>query len=161
LRRSFTRWDSPEGRIGLATATTLGTTVVALVYESHGRFIGRRAVILHIMSNTVIEPSTVRARADDNLYVLDIRPSYSYEEEHIEGSHGLPIYDQLKGENFIGLDVSVSDLPDDEEIAVVCFSGATAAVAAERLREHGFDAKAMRGGITDWDARTVGTVALA
>jgi rhodanese-related sulfurtransferase len=113
------------------------------------------------MSNTVIEPSTVRARADDNLYVLDIRPSYSYEEEHIEGSHGLPIYDQLKGENFIGLDVSVSDLPDDEEIAVVCFSGATAAVAAERLREHGFDAKAMRGGITDWDARTVGTVALA
>jgi rhodanese-related sulfurtransferase len=113
------------------------------------------------MSNIVIEPSTVRDRAGDDLFVLDIRPSYSYEEEHIEGSHSLPIYDQLKGENFIGLDASLSELPDDEEIAVVCFSGSTAGVAAERLREHGFDAKAMRGGIDGWDAQTTGTVALA
>lgn len=113
------------------------------------------------MSNTVVQPETVRERAGEDLYVLDIRPSYSYEEEHIAGSHSLPIYDQLKGENFIGLDVSTEELPEDEEIAVVCFSGSTAAVAAERLREHGFDAKAMRGGINGWDAPTAGTVATA
>lgn len=112
------------------------------------------------MSNTVVTPETVRAR-DDDLYVLDIRPTYSYEEAHIEGSHSLPVYDQLKGGNFIGLDVSASKLPSDAEIAVVCFSGSTAAVAAQRLREHGFDAKAMRGGINNWEAPTAGTVASA
>lgn len=111
------------------------------------------------MDNTVIDSGTVRARADDDLYVLDVRPTYSYEESHIEGSHSLPIYDQLKGGNFIGLDVSAPELPENEEIAVVCFSGSAAAVAAERLRELGFDAKPMRGGIDAWDAATVGTVA--
>ena len=112
------------------------------------------------MSNTVIDAETVRERGDE-LYVLDIRPTYSYEESHIEGSHSLPVYDQLKGENFIGLEVSAADLPEDQEIAVVCFSGSTADVAAERLRELGFDAKAMRGGIDNWDAPTTGTVATA
>ena len=48
------------------------------------------------MSNTVIDAEAVRER-DDELYVLDIRPTYSYEEAHIPGSHSLPIYDQLKG----------------------------------------------------------------
>ena len=113
------------------------------------------------MSNTVIRAESVRERAGDDLYVLDIRPTYSYEESHIEGSHSLPVYDQLKGENFIGLEVSAADLPEDQEIAVVCFSGSTADVAAERLRELGFDAKAMRGGIDNWDAPTTGTVATA
>ena len=112
------------------------------------------------MSNTVIDAETVRERGDE-LYVLDIRPTYSYEEAHIPGSHSLPVYDQLKGENFIGLEVSAAELPDDREIAVVCFSGSTAAVAAERLRELGFDAKAMRGGINNWDASTTGTAATA
>lgn len=98
------------------------------------------------------------ARADEDLYVLDIRPLYSFEENHIDGSHSHPIYDQLKGENFIGLDVSAEELPKDTEIAVVCFSGSTAAVAAERLRELGFDAKTMVGGISSWQAATAESV---
>lgn len=114
-----------------------------------------------MMNKTVIRPEPVRERAGDDLYVLDIRPTYSYEESHIDGSHSLPVYDQLKGENFIGLEASSGELPDEREIAVVCFSGSTADIAAERLRELGFDAKAMRGGIDNWDAETAGTVATA
>jgi rhodanese-related sulfurtransferase len=110
---------------------------------------------LFLLSNTAIAPEEVESRTDE-LFVLDIRPAYSFEEEHIEGSRNLPIYDQLQGKNFIGLDVSTSEIPEDEEIVVVCFSGSTAAIAAERLREHGFDAKQMVGGIAGWQPTTVG-----
>lgn len=108
----------------------------------------------------MISLEEVKSRADD-VFVLDIRPAYSFKEEHIDGSHNLPIYDQLKDENFIGLDVSTAELPDDQEITVVCFSGSTAAIAAERLREHGFDAKRMIGGISGWQAATTGTIQTA
>jgi rhodanese-related sulfurtransferase len=115
---------------------------------------------LFALDNTTISPEEVKSRTED-VFILDIRPAYSFEEEHIDGSHNLPIYDQLKGENFIGLDVSAADLPEDKEIAVVCFSGSTAAIAAERLREHGFDAKRMIGGVNGWQDATTGTVQTA
>jgi rhodanese-related sulfurtransferase len=111
---------------------------------------------MSILAITTISPEEVKSRADE-VFVLDIRPAYSFEEEHIDGSHNLPIYDQLKGENFIGLVVSAADLLKSKEIAVVCFSGSTAATAAARLREHGFDAKRMIGGINGWHAATTGT----
>lgn len=107
----------------------------------------------------MITPEEVESRND--VFVLDIRPAYSFEEEHVDGSHNLPIYDQLKGGNFIGLDVSTGDLPKDKEIAVICFSGSTAGIAAERLRDHGFDAKRLVGGIAGWEAGTAGTVQTA
>ncbi|MFW5935394.1 MAG: hypothetical protein ACOCQL_06045 [Halolamina sp.] len=44
------------------------------------------------MSNIGADAESVRDRAGDDLYVLNIRPTYSYEEAHIEGSHSLPIY---------------------------------------------------------------------
>lgn len=93
----------------------------------------------------------------ENVFILDIRPQYSFEEEHIPDSHNLPIYGQLKGENFIGLDASLDDLPEDRMVVVVCFSGSTAAIAAEYLRGQGFNAKAMDGGIGAWTSTTVGT----
>lgn len=114
---------------------------------------------MHVLNNTIIAPDDVESRND--IFVLDVRPAYSYEEEHIDGSHNLPIYDQLKGRNFIGLDASTEDLPADKEIAVVCFSGSTAGVAAERLRDLGFDAKRLVGGIAGWEASTAGTVQAA
>lgn len=97
----------------------------------------------------------------NDVFVLDIRPAYSFEEKHIDGSYNLPIYDQLKGRNFIGLDASTADLPKDEEIEVVCYSGSTAGIAAERLRDLGFNAKRLIGGIAGWEAGTAGTVQAA
>nr|WP_305882744.1 rhodanese-like domain-containing protein [Haloplanus ruber] len=113
-----------------------------------------------VLTNTIISPEEVKSRPDD-VFILDIRPAYSFEEEHIDGSYNLPVYDQLKGKNFIGLDVSAVELPDDQEIAVVCFSGSNAAIAASRLREHGFNAKRMIGGINGWQSETTGTIQTA
>ncbi|QLC35506.1 rhodanese-like domain-containing protein (plasmid) [Halarchaeum sp. CBA1220] len=107
------------------------------------------------MSNTITS-SEVWEQASET-FVLDVRPSYSYHETHIPGSHNLPIYDQLSGENFIGLDASLTELPEDREIAVVCFSGSKAALAASRLREHGYDAKRMVGGMNGWSYVTTST----
>lgn len=108
----------------------------------------------------MVSPEEVEFRAED-AFVLDIRPACSFEEEHIDESHNLPIYDQIKGDNFIGYDVSAVEPPEYEEITVVCFSGSTAAIAAERLCEHGFDAKRMVDGINVWQAATTGTVQTA
>ncbi|WP_435102579.1 rhodanese-like domain-containing protein [Halarchaeum sp. P4] len=105
--------------------------------------------------NNTIRAEAVRDRADE-LFVLDVRPAYSYHENHIVESHNLPIYDQLAGESFIGLDASLDELPDDQEIAVVCFSGSKASLAAEHLRKRGYDAKALIGGMSDWPYETVG-----
>jgi rhodanese-related sulfurtransferase len=85
---------------------------------------------LVVLRNAKIAPEEVEPHTDE-LFVLDIRPAYSFKEAPIEGNHNLPIYDQLEGENSIGLDASTSEIPDDEEIVVVCFSGPTAAIAAE------------------------------
>lgn len=111
------------------------------------------------MSNT-ISPVEVESRLDE-VFVVDVRPAYSYEEEHIPGSHNLPIYDQLSGENFIGLDASIDELPEGQEIAIVCFSGSKAELAADYLRKRGYDAKRMVGGIGGWPYATTGTVASA
>lgn len=109
------------------------------------------------MSKT-ISAEEVESRLDD-VFVVDIRPTYSYEEEHIVGSHNLPIYDQLSGGNFIGLDASLNEIPKEQEIVIVCFSGSKAELAATHLRKRGYDAKRMVGGIGGWPYATTGTVA--
>jgi rhodanese-related sulfurtransferase len=121
-------------------------------------FISQYCIVLVELSTTTISPEEVDARADEELYVLDIRPTYSFEENHIEGSHNIPVYDQLKGRNFLGLEVAADELPEDTEIAVVCFSGSTATLAVQWLRKHGFDAKTMVGGISGWQGATTGSV---
>lgn len=105
------------------------------------------------MSNT-ISANQVDERLDE-LFVLDIRPKYRFDEGHIDGSTTLPMYDQLQGRNFIGLDASLSTLPDDREIVVVCYSGVTAAIAADYLQQHGFHARALAGGMDAWESRPV------
>jgi len=119
-------------------------------------FIHNPTIVLYTLSKT-IAAEEVEERTED-VFVLDVRPTYSYREEHIAGSHNLPIYDQLAGDNFIGLDASLDDLPTDREITVVCFSGSKASKAAAYLRDHGYDAAALAGGITGWTGATTGSV---
>ena len=96
-------------------------------------------------------PDEVAARRDDDgLFVLDVRNEDDYEEWHVEGSHNLPIYDQLLEKEFSGLEAALDELPEDREIAVVCVAGVTSARAAEFLRERGYDARSMADGMNGW-----------
>ncbi|WP_435361569.1 MBL fold metallo-hydrolase [Haloarchaeobius sp. DFWS5] len=106
------------------------------------------------MSNTDIEASEVARRIavddTDDPFVLDVRPEDDYEEWQIPGSTNVPVYDELLEYDYSGLEAHLDDIPDDEEIAVVCVAGVTSARAAEFLREHGFDAKSIPNGMNGW-----------
>ncbi|SFS99362.1 MBL fold metallo-hydrolase [Halostagnicola kamekurae] len=106
------------------------------------------------MSNTKIDPSDVARRLEDEetpeLFVLDVRNEAEYEEWQIEGSTNLPIYDELLAYDYSTLENRLDELPKDTEIAVVCVAGVTSARAAEFLRDHGFDAKSIDGGMNGW-----------
>jgi len=106
------------------------------------------------MSNTALDPSEVARRITEDdaedLFVLDIRNEDAYEEWQISGSANLPIYDDLLDYDYSTLETHLDDLPEDEEIAVVCIGGLTSARAAEFLREHGFDAASVENGMNGW-----------
>lgn len=106
------------------------------------------------MSNPSIEASEIARRiADDDaedLFVLDVRDEDEYEEWRIPGSTNVPVYEELLEYEYSGLEDHLDELPQDEEIAVVCIGGVTSARAAEVLREHGFDAKSIHGGMNAW-----------
>ncbi|WP_423751804.1 MFS transporter [Salinirarus marinus] len=106
------------------------------------------------MSNTDIEASEVARRiAEDDaedLFVLDVRNEEDYEEWQIPGSTNVPIYDELLQYDYSGLEDNLDDLPEDEEIAVVCVAGVTSSRATDFLREHGFDAKSIPDGMNAW-----------
>ena len=105
------------------------------------------------MSNTGLEASEVARRVADDTespFVLDVRRESDHEEWQIPGSTNLPVYDELLQDDFSGLEAALDDLPEDEEIAVVCVAGVTSASAAEFLRERGFDAKSIDGGMNAW-----------
>ncbi|MFB6140836.1 MAG: MBL fold metallo-hydrolase [Halosimplex sp.] len=106
------------------------------------------------MDNTDIEASEVarRVTGDDaeDLFVLDVRTEDDYEEWQIPGSTNVPVYDDLLEYDYSSLEEHLDELPDDEEIAVVCVAGVTSARAAEFLDDHGFDAKSIPDGMNDW-----------
>ncbi|WP_435156539.1 MBL fold metallo-hydrolase [Haladaptatus sp. DFWS20] len=106
------------------------------------------------MCNTNCDPAEVARRVYDeqaeDIFVLDVRNEDDYEEWQIDESHNLPIYDQLLDKSFIGLRASLDDIPDSEEIAVVCVGGVTSARAANYLRDRGYDAKSIENGMNGW-----------
>lgn len=151
LRLRFRTWPSP-------TFSFLSDPAVFcdLSLDVTRAFIWLNPIVLYILNNTISAEEVEERR--EELFILDIRPSYSFEEAHIEGSSSLPIYDQLQGGNFIGLNASLEMLPEDGEIVVVCFSGVTASIAADYLRQRGFDALSLTGGMSAWESTTAGVV---
>lgn len=112
-------------------------------------------MILSIVSNTTVDPSEVARRVQDDdddqgLFVLDVRKETAYEKRRIPGSTNLPVYEELLEYDYTTLEEHLDELPEDDEIAVVCVAGVTSARAAEFLREQGFDAKSVDDGMNGW-----------
>lgn len=106
------------------------------------------------MSNTKFDPSEIARRVQDDdaeeLFVLDVRREEDFEEWKIPGSANVPVYDELLEYDYSTLEDHLDELPEDEEIAVVCVAGITSARAAEFLREHGYDAESIDNGMNGW-----------
>ncbi len=78
-----------------------------------------------------------------DLFIVDLRSAADYALGHIEGAHNVP---------------TLSDLPDyvttnntlENEVALVCYTGQTAAFANMALRMLGHDAFCMKWGMCSW-----------
>ena len=83
-------------------------------------------------------------------FVLDIRPEPNYETGAIDGSHNLPVYDDLRSGDESALRAGLSELPSDGDVVVVCKMGIVAKRATALLEDEGYDAKTLAGGMSGW-----------
>ncbi len=95
-----------------------------------------------------ISPEVLKGRleTDDDVPVVDVRGTESYEGWHIPGAINLTYSkDRDEFESDPG-----ERLPDDKQVVAVCAHGNTSRRAAQRLAEQGFDAVTLEDGMLGW-----------
>jgi len=99
-----------------------------------------------------------RFSAGDRPFVLDIRPASNYESDAIDGSHNLPVYDELRSGDETPLRERLDEVPADQDVVVVCKMGIVARRATSVLDEAGYDAATLAGGMSGWNGYRNGTL---
>jgi glyoxylase-like metal-dependent hydrolase (beta-lactamase superfamily II) len=83
------------------------------------------------------------------VFVLDIRPKEQREEWKIEGSHYKDVYKALnEGNKSILDDINI---PQHIPVVTVCAAGRLSQIAADILKEKGFDVHSLEGGMKAWN----------
>lgn len=77
------------------------------------------------------------------IVLLDVRQPDEYAQASIEGSMLVPI-------NKLMEELPKLELPKDKEVICICRSGRTSALAADFLRQQGYQAANMEGGLRQW-----------
>ncbi len=80
-------------------------------------------------------------RNRDDVYVLDVREDWEYQSGHVPGATLIPL-----GE----LSSRLSEVPTDKTVVAVCRSGNRSGQATQILRQAGFDAHNMVGGMNSY-----------
>lgn len=83
-------------------------------------------------------------RNRDDVYVLDVREDSEYQSGHVPGANLIPL-----GE----LSSRLSEVPTDKTVVAVCRSGNRSGQATQLLRQAGFDAHNMVGGMNSWSSQ--------
>ena len=101
-------------------------------------------------SKDTVDAETLRTWLENNdpVFVLDVRPSSQREEWQIPGSHYLDAYKRLNEGDKSVLDEI--EIPDNAKVVTVCAAGRTSQIASEALKEKGFDACSLEGGMKAW-----------
>ncbi len=76
-------------------------------------------------------------------YIVDIRSAADYVKNHVPGAVNVPFATLVKPENLV-------NYPTDRPIMVICYTGHTASMSSSILNTLGFNAWAMRNGMTAW-----------
>jgi glyoxylase-like metal-dependent hydrolase (beta-lactamase superfamily II) len=102
-----------------------------------------------ILVNTIdVEELQERLAGGRPVTVLDIRPAADRAEWAIPGSLHVDAYEALKAGDAGAL--AGLRLPADRPVVTVCGAGKASLTAAEVLRDRGFDASSLRGGMKAW-----------
>lgn len=92
-----------------------------------------------------ITPAELSARIsekNEETVVLDVQPQEDFDAWHVPGSVNLDITDDLN-EDAAAAKEALATIPDDREVVVVCTAGEPAVIAADYLREMGYDVKTL------------------
>jgi rhodanese-related sulfurtransferase len=97
-----------------------------------------------------IDARTLRGMLErgERVAVVDVRKREEYAQESIPGSVNFDAYDALKagaGQAMEGL-----ELPEGARVVTFCNRGHSGAVAAEQLRQRGYEAFSLEGGLEAW-----------
>jgi adenylyltransferase/sulfurtransferase len=101
---------------------------------------------LPVEAASEITPAELRRRlaANEPLLILDVREPHEHATDSIESSRLVPL-----GE----LGRRLGELPSDRPIVAHCQAGVRSAKAAKLLRDKGFQAVSLKGGIAAWRGR--------
>ncbi|HVM41535.1 MAG TPA: rhodanese-like domain-containing protein [Acidimicrobiia bacterium] len=92
---------------------------------------------------TEIGPEEAQRMAAEGAFLLDVREPHEWHVGHVEGAVHIPMR---------MLDARQGELPGDRPIVAVCRSGARSGRVAEALRQAGYDAVNLAGGLQAWVA---------
>ncbi|GAA4264786.1 rhodanese-like domain-containing protein [Frondihabitans peucedani] len=81
------------------------------------------------------------AEVQKGAYLLDVREQHEWDAGHASAAHLLPMSE---------LNARVSEVPTDREVLVVCHVGGRSAQVTAALRQHGYDAVDVLGGMIAW-----------
>mgnify|MGYP003454439415 CR=1 FL=1 len=80
-------------------------------------------------------------------YIVDIRSAADYAKGHVLGAINVPFATIAKPENLVSY-------PTDKPIMLICYTGHTASMSSSILNTLGFNAWAMRNGMSAWPCGT-------
>lgn len=84
----------------------------------------------------------IKNLAVKNLQFVDVRAAYERQSGHIPHDKNIPIT--------VLSEKAASELPKDKIILTYCFSGHRSGIAAQLLRQMGYEAYSVAGGFTQW-----------
>lgn len=121
----------------LVLAACGGTDTAAPVAEQ-GAELGQLDLPPEVDVQTVAE---IKDRSD--VYVLDVREQWEYDEGHIPGVVLMPLAE---------VPSRLNEIPTDKTVIVTCRTGNRSGQATDFLRQNGFDnVHNMQGGIVAWE----------
>jgi CRP-like cAMP-binding protein len=119
-----------------ATCRAIGETVVYALVNTDFNQVMKASFLENIFSEDIPMDKYL-----DKYVIIDARITSEYEEEHIRGSLNLPV--EALRQQCLGLDPS-------KEYITYCTNDARGMVAAFLLKNRGFKARCLRGGISSW-----------
>jgi rhodanese-related sulfurtransferase len=100
----------------------------------------------------------LESSSGDGPFLLDIRPESAFESGAIDRSHNVPVYDDLRRGDESALRDRLADVPTDRDVVVVCKMGVVARRATSVLRDEGYDASTLLGGMSGWTGYQEGSL---
>jgi rhodanese-related sulfurtransferase len=109
-------------------------------------------------------PTVDPAELDEGLsngeapYLLDVRPRADYQRDRLDGSHNVPVYDDLRRGDETAFREALAEVPGDATVITICKAGIVARRATAILEEEGYDAATLAGGMRGWNGYRTGSI---